>query len=172
MTNSTPAEQEPAPRHSRRRRINLALGAVTLAVAGVVGLAACSSNGGTSSSTPTSSQAQSQTPQPGSPGGHGGPRGGAFGTIKTEGSGSWLIIKQDGSSETVTINAQTQFGTKEKQETATQFAVGDKVRVEGQEANGTITATRIEHARERMNPSGSPSANPSGAPAPSATPTN
>ncbi|MFI1915525.1 DUF5666 domain-containing protein [Nocardia sp. NPDC020380] len=171
MTNSTPAEQEPAPRHSRRRRINLALGAVTLAVAGVVGLAACSSNSGTSSA-PASSQSQSQTPQPGSPGGHRGPRGGAFGTIKTEGSGSWLITKQDGSSETVTINAQTQFGTKEKQETAAQFAVGDKIRVEGQEANGTITATRIEHARERMNPSGNPSANPSGAPAPSATPTN
>ncbi|GAB2561553.1 hypothetical protein GCM10027167_80830 [Nocardia heshunensis] len=141
---------------------------MTVALAATLGLAACGSSD-------HSSQGGNQQQGPGDHKGAGGGGRGVGGKITSEGSGSWMITKQDGSTETVTISPTTEFGSKKQSETAAQFAVGDQIMVQGQESNGSIAATRIIHARERGNgtPSGTPGATPpsSGSAAPSATPT-
>ncbi|MGW4244811.1 DUF5666 domain-containing protein [Nocardia sp. NPDC004722] len=163
MTSSTHATGGSEPLSGRRRHGKLVrtVAGVALALTATLGLAACGSSD-------HSSQAGNHEQGPGDR--KGGGRG-VGGKIASEGSGSWVITKQDGSSETVAISATTEFGSKAKSETAAQFVVGDQVMVQGQESNGTIAATRIIHARERGN--GTPGATPpsSGSAAPSATPT-
>ncbi|MVU79063.1 hypothetical protein GPX89_17640 [Nocardia sp. ET3-3] len=157
MTDSIPAADGSRTPRGRRRpgRVTLAIAGSAVAVAATLGLAACGS--------PSDHAAKGGSQEQG-PGGHGGGGRGIGGKITTEGSGSWMITKQDGSTETVTISPTTEFGTKSKSETAAQFAVGDQVMVQGHESNGTIAATRIIHARARGNPDGTPSSSGNGAP--------
>ncbi|MFE3188825.1 DUF5666 domain-containing protein [Nocardia sp. NPDC059240] len=166
MTDSTHAADSSEPLSGRRRPGLLlrTVAGVTLALTATLGLAACGSSSDHSSGG-------NQEQGPGDHKGAGGGGRGVGGKITTEGSGSWMITKQDGSTETVTISPTTEFGSKSKSETAAQFAVGDQIMVQGQESNGSIAATRIIHARERGN--GTPGATPpsSGSAAPSATPT-
>ncbi|MEC3913401.1 DUF5666 domain-containing protein [Nocardia sp. CDC160] len=157
MTDSIPAADGSQPPRGRRRpgRLTLALVGSALGIAATLGLVACGS-----SSEHTAKGGQEQ-----GPGGHRDGARGVGGTITTEGSGSWMITKRDGSTETVTISPTTEFGTKAKSETAAQFAVGDQIMVQGQESNGTITATRILHARDHGTPPGSATATPPATPA-------
>lgn len=162
MTFSTASETPSAPSPKRRgpaRSTVAAVGAAALALAATLGLAACGSSN--SSSAPSASA----SPQAG-PGHHTGGEGagmhGVAGKITTEGAGSWMITKKDGSNETVTISSTTEFGSKKQTETAAQFAVGDEIMVVGDESNGTITATRISHAHERNGGASGAPASPSG----------
>ncbi|MEC3955129.1 DUF5666 domain-containing protein [Nocardia sp. CDC153] len=165
MTDSIPAADGSQPSRGRRRpgRLTLALVGSALGIAATLGLVACGS----------SSEHAAKGDQEQGPGGHraDGARG-VGGTITTEGSGSWMITKRDGRTETVTISPTTEFGTKAKSETAAQFAVGDQIMVQGQESNGTITATRILHARDHTKPDATQPNSANGTPpaSPSATP--
>ncbi|MFJ9362948.1 DUF5666 domain-containing protein [Nocardia sp. NPDC101769] len=179
MTDSIPAADSSHPVPGRRRpgRVTISVAGAALALAAALGLAACGSSdhnsagGGNQQQGPDGHHGDGQDGQGGR---------GVGGKITSENSGSWMITKQDGSTETVTISPSTEFGTKAKSETAAQFAVGDQIVVRGQESNGTIAATRISHAREHANmngtppnsPGATPPASPGGTPpaAPSPTP--
>lgn len=147
-----------------RHRKALAIGAAGLAVVATLGLAACSSTGGSGSSTPSSAASGTTGKQPG-----GARHEGAAGTIASMTPGSWTLTKRDGGTETVTITPSTQFGSKQHPATQSQFTVGEAVRVEGQVDGTTVTATRIEQAQNRSQPGTTPGG---GAPASSAPTTN
>ncbi|WP_433564528.1 DUF5666 domain-containing protein [Nocardia sp. CA-151230] len=168
MTDSIPAADSSHPLPGRRRpgRVALAVAGAALALAATLSLAACGS------SDHNSAGGGNQQQGPGGHHGDGQSGRGVGGKITSEDSGSWVITKQDGSTENVTISSTTEFGTRAKSETAAQFAVGDQIMVQGQESNGTIAATRIAHAREHADMNGTPPNSPGATPpaTPGATP--
>ncbi|MFE3222423.1 hypothetical protein [Nocardia sp. NPDC059228] len=171
MTDSIPAADSSHSLPGRRRhgRVTLSVAGAALALAATLGLAAC----GSSDHNSAGDGNQQQEPGGRHGDGQGGQGGrGVGGKITSEGSGSWVITKQDGSTETVNISSTTEFGTRAKSETAAQFAVGDQIMVQGQESDGAIAATRIAHAREQANMNGTPPNSPGATPpaAPGGTP--
>ena len=83
---------------------------------------------------------------------------GISGKITAEHGNTWTVAMKTGKNLTVTITAQTQYGTKEHPATAAQFPVGTIVRVTGPRKNATVTALRVQAARSQ---SGGPSPSPS-----------
>ncbi|MEN2739180.1 DUF5666 domain-containing protein [Microbacterium sp. X-17] len=70
---------------------------------------------------------------------------GTVGTVTALSGGSWTIQSAAGATVTVTVDSSTAFGTAKKPDTASSFAVGDRVGVIGARSGDTVTATRIVH---------------------------
>jgi hypothetical protein len=147
-------------------RRGLSIGLAGLTAAGALFLtSACSSN-----STPAAAPAPDATapaapapdasaPVAAAPGGH--HRKGIAGKITAEDGNSWTVVNAKGKQFTVTITAQTAFGTKKQPATQQEFVVGSSIRAMGQVQKGTVTAARITAAHPKA------TAAPDTAPAPS-----
>lgn len=133
----------------------LVAGAATLLVAG------CQSSSGASPSASPSAH------QSGANGKQKKKAKGVAGRITAESGSTWTVVTKQGKSMTVTIGSGTAYGTKKKPAKATDFKVGDSVRIEGDRHSGSVTAKRIVKAAHPI-PTGSSSPAP---PTPSATAT-
>lgn len=70
---------------------------------------------------------------------------GTVGTVTAMSGGTWTIQSAAGATVTVTVDSTTAFGTAKKPDTASAFAIGDRVGVIGARNGDSVTATRIVH---------------------------
>lgn len=121
---------------SRSRGIRLC--AITLTAFGLIsGIAACAGTDSNSTSPPVLSAPSAPREAP---------HGGMTGQISAINGSAWTLHSARGKDVTVNVTPQTQFGTKKAPATASQFTVGETVRVAGQRSNDAITAERITQA--------------------------
>ena len=69
------------------------------------------------------------------------------GTVVSISADAIVIKGDDGKDQKFAINAQTQFGTKKKPLTASNFKAGDKVMITGVGSGDAQTANVIRHAK-------------------------
>lgn len=77
----------------------------------------------------SSTQQEGQSGPPGARGHFGGPRGGAFGTVRSVGVNQLVIKRQDGSTTTVQVNSETKFWDWNKPIELEDIKPGDRVMV-------------------------------------------
>ncbi|MFE4951990.1 DUF5666 domain-containing protein [Leifsonia sp. NPDC056665] len=70
---------------------------------------------------------------------------GTVGTVTAMSGGTWTIQSAAGATVTVTVDSTTAFGTAKKPDSASAFAIGDRVGVIGARSGDSVTATRIVH---------------------------
>lgn len=126
----------------RRIGTTMAIGVIGASVA--IGVTACSGGSNNPSTTPTTAAPPKATV----PARAGHPHG-IIGQITAENRSTWALNASNGTSYTVTITPQTQFGTRRTPGTAQQFPVGSTMRVTGTVNGNTITASRITAPRPR-----------------------
>lgn len=121
-----------------RRRIKYITGGLAVPFAAGLALTGCSGTqhhtADASSAAPTASASPHRARQR---------KTGISGKITAERGNTWTVATKAGKNLTVTITAQTQYGTKKQPATAAQFPVGTTVRVTGPRKNTTVTALRI-----------------------------
>ena len=74
------------------------------------------------------------------------------GTIAQISGDTWTVNGLDGKPVTVTINAQTTFGTAQFTQERGQFAVGDTIVVRGNTDNSTVTAANVVERQGPQSP--------------------
>ena len=116
------------------------IGLMCLSAAGIIATAA-----GCSGSAPAPTAPSAAAPAPANHHRH----GGIVGQISAINPSTWTVTTAKGVAYTVDITPTTAFGTKAAPSTASQFTMGEKVRVMGQRQDNTVTATRIVQARNR-----------------------
>lgn len=152
----------PIIRYTRRHlRAATAAGVAVVALGGGGIAYAATTSGGSSSPAPAAAPAPATTTAPPAKAGHGaGHHHGARGTVTAINGGTWTIATAKGATLTVTVDAQTMFGTRATPSTASAFAVGSRVAVTGTRQGTTIAATRIAVPKARQTTPSTPSTAP------------
>ncbi|MFY0406198.1 DUF5666 domain-containing protein [Solicola sp. PLA-1-18] len=135
------------PQHPGRTRIGAAAAAAVLLLGGFVGGYVV--NGATGSAAASTSAQAGQ----GGPGGSGGGPGGSgsmtSGTITAVDGDTVTLETTDGSTVTVTTDSDTTVTTS-TEGTVSDLAAGDTVQVQGEESDGSVTATSISEGTGAM----------------------
>ncbi|HEX3460309.1 MAG TPA: hypothetical protein VHT49_05360 [Acidimicrobiales bacterium] len=68
---------------------------------------------------------------------------GVRGQITAENGSTWTVLSRSGKTVTIEVTASTQFGTKARPSSASQFVTGSQVAAIGTRSGTTVTATRV-----------------------------
>ncbi|MGZ8178337.1 DUF5666 domain-containing protein [Williamsia sp. SKLECPSW1] len=138
------------------RRTLAATGVAALVVGGVVGGLIGWASTDNPQPTRTTMVAERQSTNPSTAEGkheHARHSRGVAGTITAMNGSTWTIQTVQGDPFTVTIGADTKFGTAKAPAQASDFAVGDRIAVSGKRTGTTVDAVRVVKRVPRTGPS-------------------